>query len=373
VASLGTPTKDGAGWLYGPGRDLFVLLVPWLAAAAFALPQHSSSPDASLAVWTSQFVLGNTTHVILTFLLLAVRRDVLHATPTQARTVVIGSLVTFAAVFGLLRGVGALAPAWIDFPLAVLAIFGSHHRLSQAKGIWSLYNLRASTLGDGPPSGLERSLQQAWVALGMIVVMVTWLFVPTGEDRMFPLLQAIPNEPAFLPRWVAYALAGAWATFALVALAAMARARSRIAKLVHVGSHGAAVTFAILSPAWGAVVWGALHGLEYYFLSARMLAPADGEAPSLGTRLAIPMMLLAMAPLLFVGLATAPFASGLVSAAISSPALTLTNACVVAHYFADAFIYRFRIPAVRKVALTRLGFGAPPRPSPAPLALPETS
>jgi hypothetical protein len=29
---------------------------------------------------------------------------------------------------------------------------------------------------------------------------------------------------------------------------------------------------------------------------------------------------------------------------------------VMAHYFADAFIYRFRIPRVRKVALARLGF-----------------
>jgi hypothetical protein len=28
----------------------------------------------------------------------------------------------------------------------------------------------------------------------------------------------------------------------------------------------------------------------------------------------------------------------------------------MAHYFADAFIYRFRIPEVRRVALTRLGF-----------------
>ncbi len=33
------------------------------------------------------------------------------------------------------------------------------------------------------------------------------------------------------------------------------------------------------------------------------------------------------------------------------------NACVLAHYASDAFIFRFRIPGVRKVALARLGFG----------------
>ena len=32
------------------------------------------------------------------------------------------------------------------------------------------------------------------------------------------------------------------------------------------------------------------------------------------------------------------------------------NGVVMAHYFADAFIYRFRIPEVRTVALRRLGF-----------------
>ena len=32
------------------------------------------------------------------------------------------------------------------------------------------------------------------------------------------------------------------------------------------------------------------------------------------------------------------------------------NSIVMAHYFADAFIYRFRIPEVRRVALMRLGF-----------------
>ena len=31
------------------------------------------------------------------------------------------------------------------------------------------------------------------------------------------------------------------------------------------------------------------------------------------------------------------------------------NAVVLAHYFADAFLYRFRIPEIRKVMLARMG------------------
>jgi hypothetical protein len=31
---------------------------------------------------------------------------------------------------------------------------------------------------------------------------------------------------------------------------------------------------------------------------------------------------------------------------------------VLAHYFADALIYRFRIPSIRRVMLRRLGFGS---------------
>jgi hypothetical protein len=40
-------------------------------------------------------------------------------------------------------------------------------------------------------------------------------------------------------------------------------------------------------------------------------------------------------------------------AALWSLGLTATNALVLAHYFADAFLYRFRIPKVREVTLGR--------------------
>jgi hypothetical protein len=35
--------------------------------------------------------------------------------------------------------------------------------------------------------------------------------------------------------------------------------------------------------------------------------------------------------------------------------VTVTNALVLAHYFANAFLYRFRLPRVREVTRGRLG------------------
>jgi hypothetical protein len=47
---------------------------------------------------------------------------------------------------------------------------------------------------------------------------------------------------------------------------------------------------------------------------------------------------------------------GVPSSAAATWARLALNGVVLAHYFADAFIYRFKIPEVRKVALRRLGF-----------------
>jgi hypothetical protein len=77
-----------------------------------------------------------------------------------------------------------------------------------------------------------------------------------------------------------------------------------------------------------------------------------------------------MLPLIVVGLAQSPFVP-LVDTATRGAAsrfllrqeplwtlgVTVMNAIVLAHYFADAFLYRFRIPKVREVTLGRLGLG----------------
>ncbi len=342
------------GSVFHPALDIALILTPWAIAGAFAFGSFPGA-GAPMAVWIAQFVAGNTSHVILTFLMLALRTDVLRATAGQARTVVVGSLVTFALTVGILGSVGELAPNWSSFPLAVFAIFGIHHRLSQAKGVWSLYNLRAGKLGLAPPTPAERSLQKHWVSVGLLAVCISWLFVPTAPGRMFSQLTPIPLDPAILPYEVAYGLAGGWVLFVLALLVTVVRAGATVPKLLHLLSHGAAVTLAILSPTWGAIVWGCIHGLEYYFLCGKMIQRREGEGgPS--RLMGIAWMALAMAPIWVVGLAMLPIGQKLFAGSWLSYAVPIVNGVVAAHYFADAFIYRFRIPEVRQVALRRLGF-----------------
>ncbi len=116
-------------------------------------------------------------------------------------------------------------------------------------------------------------------------------------------------------------------------------------------------TVELVSPAWGVVMQGGIHGIEYYLLTRKMLAPLPTERRSrLTAALCWPAMIAAMSPILLVGIVANPFAP--LPLNLGSWALMLVNACVLAHYAADAFIYRFRIPGVRRVALARLGFGA---------------
>jgi hypothetical protein len=349
-AALGTSAiEPKRGWLHGPVVDLLILLGPWL----FLLGALLIGAGTPKSVWLAQFVLGNTTHVILTFLLLATRRDILRATPTQAKTVVIGSIVTFVLIYALLAVVNENAPYWLDFPVAMVTIFGIHHRLSQARGIWSLYNMAGSNMG--PPSALERTLHTHWTSVGLILVCTNWLFVPTAANRSFSLAHPIPQMEAPLPYFTAYVLAGIWIVFALFVGRTLWKGGARLPKMLHVATHACAITLAILSPVWGSVVWGAIHGLEYYFLCARMMQPRSGEESGIPRWIVWPLIFAAMAPLFFVGWVQSPFRADPASPAFQH-ALFATNALVVAHYFADAFIYRFRIPSVRRVALFRLGF-----------------
>ncbi|WP_254360703.1 hypothetical protein [Corallococcus exiguus] len=102
-----------------------------------------------------------------------------------------------------------------------------------------------------------------------------------------------------------------------------------------------------------------------------MLQPTPGETT---TRLRGPRvwaaMLAVMAPIILVGVVNSPFvtlADGVTQGAATafflrqqplwSLGVLATNAVVLAHYFADAFLYRFRIPRVREVTLPRLGLG----------------
>jgi hypothetical protein len=360
------PRRWIGAWLFSRRTDLLILGVPAVATLIAAAVGLSRGGDAlgerAYAAWFAQFVLGNTTHVILTYLLLGARRDILHATAGQARTVVVGSLVTYALTFAMLWVTGRTFPAWSELGVAVVAIFATHHTVSQAKGLWSLHNLRGKAVGLPPPGARERSAQQTFVPLALLLIMIRTLFVPKAAGATFPFIQAIPTLEAVLPFAATYGMLAVWLAFSAWALSTIVRGAPRLSgpKLLYVGAHMAGVALTIASPAWGVIFTSGVHGLEYYTLTARMLRPtADEPATRLSRALVVPAMLGIMLPVFVVGLGVAPFTAAIGLGAYASlfGALRMAvNGVVAAHYFADAFIYRFRIPEVRRVALARLGF-----------------
>ena len=133
--------EASAPWLFSRELDAALLVVPYLVAlvafVASGLSLSGGLPRA-YAAWGSQFVLGNTTHVILTFLLLGARRDLLHAAPGQARTIIVGASLTWGVAFGSYYALDRYAPTLMDLFLAFVITLASHHTFSQSKGIWSL-------------------------------------------------------------------------------------------------------------------------------------------------------------------------------------------------------------------------------------------
>lgn len=347
-------------WLYSRTRDLFILIAPAVVTVvAFALASRTNNASRAYAGWFAQFALGNSTHVILTFLLLGMRRDVLRATRGQAATVILGSTGAFFASFAFFWWTHRVAPMFEDFATAVVLVFATHHTLSQAKGIWALYGMRAAKSGLATPSDLERRMMRTFVPVALLLVLIRWFFIPKGPDRVYPFIQPIPGEPAIFPFGATWVLLGIWLVVAALAIGAVVRPRERsVPKVIYVTVHMSGVALMICAPIWGAILTAGIHGLEYYFLCGRMISPVtESERPSRGW--VLPAMAFSMLPLLAIGLVNAPFTSYLAGDEHAQTFQSLRfflNSIVMAHYFADAFIYRFRIPDVRRVALQRLGF-----------------
>lgn len=349
-------------WLYSRNRDLFILAMPAaVTLAAVAMLGFSHDTSRAYAGWFSQFALGNSTHVILTFLLLGLRRDVLRATRGQAMTVILGSTATFIASFTFFYWSNRLLPKFEDFATGVVLTFATHHTLSQVKGIWSLYAMRAAKAGLAPPSDRERKMQRTFVPLALLLILVRWFFVPKGPSRMYPFIQPIPGEPAILPFATTFVLLAIWLVIAGFVVASVVRttgARST-PKIIYVTTHMVGVAMMIGLPSWGSIFTAGIHGLEYYFLCGKMIAPANETEAAPTRRWVWPAMVLSMLPLVAIGAVNAPFTTYIAGTAHASTFELLKfflNSIVMAHYFADAFIYRFRIPEVRRVALMRLGF-----------------
>jgi hypothetical protein len=382
TAALTPPSAAPAGslsfrglWLFSPRLDGLLLVVPlaftvlaWMVSTLLAAPVSGSANR--LAIWTAQYLLGNGTHVVLTFLLFAVHRDVLTAEPRQPRHVLLGSL-------GML-GVGALLFAlyYADstgyaYVVGVLFnVFGLHHILSQCKGFWALHTLRGFQAGLSAPAPLERRLQLWFVPVMLTLVLVRLFFVaesPRPGDT--PYLDIEQGTP--LPHGALAVLLTVWlGYFGLLFRTLLRSGTASGPKVLYLLTVAVATGLTLVAPAWGNVMLPGLHGLEYYLLSARMLEPREGDPPSRVSRAWVwPMMVLSMLPLLALGvvhLVISGPSHGTVSAAgadlrshvVLRGLTTLSLGVVLAHYFSDALIYRFRLPSIRRVMLRRLGFSS---------------
>jgi hypothetical protein len=374
-------------WLFSSRADAVFLGLPLLltlVAATVSLVAAGGTADQShrLAMWTAQNLLGSGTHVILSFLLMAVHRDVLTADPKQPRALLAGSgaaLVGTAAGFFFLYYADRLAYA---YTAAILfGVFGMHHMLAQHKGFWSLHGLRASQAGLPAISARERQLMQVYVPLMVTLTLTRLLFIPdSAEAGATPYLDV--GQGALLPHGTLALLITVWlGYFVLLFRTVLRTGQLSGPKLMYLGAVAIVTGLLLVAPPWGNVMLLAMHGLEYFMITARMLEPRPGDAPSRFGRAWIwPLMVLSMLPLLALGVMDgfilgtvygekAP--ASLAMNPVLRASITLGLGVVLAHYVADAFIYRFRIPGIRKVMLRRLGFGAPASPAPVPVSTPR--
>jgi hypothetical protein len=365
-------------WLFSPRADLSLLLLPtllllacvWLAGLT---GEGSQGFSRAIGRWTSQYVFLNGTHVILTFLLVGVRRELLHTTPTQSRLLVGGSAAVFAVTLGLFWYSSEHAPLLALLLGAGVHVLAAHHTLSQVKGLWALHGLRGRAAGAPPQSEAERALQLRFVPLALVLMMVRSLFVPvTSAPDSRPMVNIGQAETGSLPHALTWVLLAVWAVFAVKLLLALRGPPGQSGpRRLYVLGHVAVVAVYLVWPLWGSILSAGIHGLEYFFLTGRMLqpTPAETQARLRGPRVWVAMIAL-MLPIFMVGVANSPFvtlADGVTQGAASavflrhaswwSLGVMATNAVVLAHYFADAFLYRFRIPRVRQVTLPRLGLG----------------
>ena len=358
-------------WLFSPRADVLILLLPLalaLGVAATSVLSPASADGAHrLAAWTAQNLLGNATHVVLTFLLFAVHRDVLTAAPGQPRHILLGVLAMLAVGTGLFFSFYAERTAHTYAVAVLFNVFGLHHTLSQHRGFWSLHGLREGDAGLPAASPRERELQKLYVPVMLPLLLVRILFVAESHGPGASAYLDVGQGAVLPPETLAVLLAVWLAYFVALFRSVLGTGRRSGPKVLYLLAMATATGLALVAPTWGYVMLPAMHGLEYYVLTARMLQPREGDPPRLPRALIVPAMVASMLPLLALGVVHGVLQQGSTFGALGSHAtalhahpvmralISLSFAVVLAHYFADALIYRFRIPSIRAVMLRRLG------------------
>ncbi|MFP2925070.1 hypothetical protein ACLESO_07605 [Pyxidicoccus sp. 3LG] len=359
-------------WLFSPRADVLIIALPLALALGVAASSALSPVNADgahrLAAWTAQNLLGNATHVVLTFLLFAVHRDVLTSAPGQPRQVLAGTLAMLAVGTGLFFSFYAERTAHTYAVAILFNVFGLHHTLSQHRGIWSLHGLRESDAGLAPTPARERALQKLYVPLMLSLLLVRILFVRESAAPDATAYLDVGQGSVLPPETLAVLLA-VWLGYFMVLFRSVLGSGTRSGpKVLYLMAMATGTGLVLVAPTWGYVMLPGMHGLEYYVLTARMLEPREGDTSRLPRAFIVPAMVASMLPLIALGAVHGLLQQGAVFGALASHAssvhghplmralISLSFAVVLAHYFADALIYRLRIPSIRAVMLRRLGF-----------------
>jgi hypothetical protein len=362
ASAAAVPTTAWGPWLFGPRRDLAMLLIPASVLLVFLASSRTDAAFAQdsnrFAMWMATNVLGNGTHVVLTFLLFWFRPETMRSTPTLRAQVWLGVVVTLLVSSGFYALHVWEPQAAIYARAVVFALFGTHHTLSQNRGYWSLYLGRERSAGL-PFNEREGKLQRIMVPLTLSLLLTRYFFVASASDNPMPFVDLSVEAP--LPFGFVGVLLAIWLTYWVVVFRTVLPGGTQRPKLLYLLAVAMAGSVSLLAPTWGLVLFFGMHGLEYYFLSERMLTQLPDDKKQLASKWIWPAMVLSMAPLIAMGVITL-WRDQASSEALQSftksgwwaLAVTLSTACVLAHYWADALIYRFRLPDVRKVMLARI-------------------
>ena len=357
------PDRSRPLWLLGPSRDLLIVLLPLtLVALSFAAetlgPPRAHAEANGLAMWVAVNVLGNGTHVILTFLLFLLRPETMRSTPSLRGQVYAGVVLMSLVSFGFLLLHWWEPQASISARAAVFGIFGTHHTLSQNKGWWGLHLMRERAAGR-TPDATEGRLLRLLVPIHLSLILVRYFLVPADAGDPSAFIDV--GQSMLLPFASLLLLLLIWLAYWIAAMRVAGRTGTG-PKRLYLSAVAFATLLALLTPTWAVVFFAAMHGLEYYFLSERMLEQRDGDPRRVDKRWIWPLMVLSMAPLAAIGAISllkkepgfAEHLAAFTSGGLWQFLVTASTACVLAHYWADALIYRFRIPEVRAVMLKRI-------------------
>lgn len=361
-------------WAISPLWDLFFILTPVLYLLAGTWLQRqgllaAGSLAALVLLLSTEVLLGNTSHIGLTLLLLSANRALRSAPPEGWRRLLGASLAIAALCTALYLGLQQRS-ARLALGVATLLVIllSVHHNLAQCRGFFAIYERKLQRHADQRADGRARGLLQAFLLLTMAQVWLAYFFT---RQSIGTVLFRVPE------RALAAAALVTLAVGALLLLRVLRRevvSAPEVLYLLRLLCYPVAV-FYLSDIAFAGL--GAAHGLEYFAITARLTRERQRDeeggrwrrrllsrAPGLGLAMALFLVPGSLAVLaqpryrLDRLLATAPGWHPDLGALLL-PLLCMWFGLSLVHFYLDSRIFRFRHPAVRQAVLPYLEAAGP--------------